>query len=221
MQQKRAWNDRYDELDVYKAEHGNCLVPQHYPENKALGKWVDTQRTQYSLRIEGKHSHLTEERIKLLNEVGFEWSPQDNSWNDLHRLLVEYEAEHGNCLVPTVYLKNQALGTWVANQRAQYRLRREGKHSFLTEERIKLLNEVGFEWSHQGNSWNDRYNQLVEYKNEHGNCLVPQRYSKNKALGKWVGHQRANLGSEGEKSQLAKDRIKKLDELGFEWSAKK
>ena len=147
MQQERAWNDRYDELDVYKNKHGNCLVPQHYPDNKALGKWVANQRAQYRLRREGKHSHLTEERIKLLNEVGFEWSPQDNSWNDLHRLLVEYEAEHGNCLVPQRYSKNKALGTWVGKQRTQYRLRREGKQTPLTEDRIKLLDEVGFVWS--------------------------------------------------------------------------
>ena len=40
MQQERAWNDRYDELDVYKNKHNNCLVPQHYPDNKALGTWV-------------------------------------------------------------------------------------------------------------------------------------------------------------------------------------
>ena len=133
---------------------------------------------------------------------------QERAWNDLHRLLVEYEAEHGNCLVPTVYPKNQALGTWVATQRAQYRLRIEGKHSHLTEERIKLLNEVGFVWSHHGNSWDDRYNQLVVYKAEHKNCLVPRVYPKNKALGAWVDNQRTRLGSEGEKSQLAKKRIK-------------
>ena len=74
MQQERAWNDRYDELDVYKNKHNNCLVPQHYPDNKALGTWVDTQRTQYRLRNEGKHSQLAKDRIKKLNELGFEWS---------------------------------------------------------------------------------------------------------------------------------------------------
>ena len=66
-------------------------------------------------------------------------------------------------------------------------------------------------------AWNDRYSQLLEYKNEHKNCLVPQDYSKNKALGKWVANQRVRLGSEGKHSQLAKDRIKKLNEVGFVW----
>ena len=73
MQQERAWNDRYDELDVYKNKHGNCLVPQRYSKNKALGRWVNKQRTQYRLRREGKQTPLTEDRIKLLDEVGFVW----------------------------------------------------------------------------------------------------------------------------------------------------
>jgi hypothetical protein len=142
---------------------------------------------------------------------------KERAWNDLHSQLLEYKAEHKNCLVPSVYPKNKALGAWVANQRTQYRLRSEGKHSFLTEERIKLLSEAGFVWSPQGNSWNDRYNQLLEYKAEHKNCLVPSVYSKNKALGTWVANQRALLRSEGEKSQLTKERIKLLSEAGFVW----
>ena len=101
MQQERAWNDRYDELVEYKAEHNNCLVPERYPDNKALGTWVQTQRRQYRLRNEGKHSHLTEERIKLLEDLGFEWSPKGNSWDDRYDQLVEYKAEHNNCRVPT------------------------------------------------------------------------------------------------------------------------
>ena len=170
-EQLRGWNDRYNQLLEYKAEHKNCLVPARYSKNKALGKWVNNQRTQYRLRSEEKKSHLTEARIKLLSEVGFVWSPQGNSWNDRYSQLLEYKAEHKNCLVPQHYSKNKALGTWVANQRKQYRLRSEGKQSFLTEERIKLLSEVGFVWSHQGNSWNDRHSQLLEYKCiSGGNC---------------------------------------------------
>ena len=153
--------------------------------------------------------------------MGFVWRVNGNSWDDRYSQLLEYKAEHKNCLVPSVYPKNKALGAWVHTQRTQYRLRSEGKHSFLTEERIKLLDEVGFVWSPQGNSWDDRYNQLVVYKAEHKNCLVPRVYPKNKALGAWVDNQRTRLGSEGEKSQLAKKRIKLLDEVGFVWRVKK
>tara|TARA_B100001142_G_scaffold260516_1_gene262921 strand:- start:205 stop:453 length:249 start_codon:yes stop_codon:yes gene_type:complete len=72
-EQLRAWNDRYSQLLEYKDEHKNCLVPQVYSKNKALGTWVHTQRKQYRLRSEGKKSHLTEERIKVLSEAGFVW----------------------------------------------------------------------------------------------------------------------------------------------------
>ena len=67
-EQLRGWNDRYNQLLEYKAEHKNCLVPARYSKNKALGKWVNNQRTQYRLRSEGEKSHLTEARIKLLME---------------------------------------------------------------------------------------------------------------------------------------------------------
>ena len=34
MRQERAWNDRHRQLVEYKAEHGNCLVPQRIPREQ-------------------------------------------------------------------------------------------------------------------------------------------------------------------------------------------
>ena len=34
-------------------------------------------------------------------------------------------------------------------------------------------------------SWEERYEQLVEYKEEHGDTRVPQKYEPNPALGRW------------------------------------
>jgi hypothetical protein len=41
------------------------------------------------------------------------------------------------------------LGTWVKRQQHQYKLLQEGKDeaSEMTEERIQLLKEIGFQWS--------------------------------------------------------------------------
>jgi hypothetical protein len=36
---------------------------------------------------------------------------------------------------------------WVAKQREQYRLMSNGKHSFLTPDRLEKLNDAGFVWS--------------------------------------------------------------------------
>ena len=51
---------------------------------------------------------------------------------------------------PSDYSKNKALGTWVGNQRTQYRLRSEGKKSQLTEARIEDLSKAGFVWRVKG-----------------------------------------------------------------------
>ena len=68
------WNVRLDELRKYKEEHGDCLVPYRYPANSQLGGWVRTQREQYKLLREGKTSHMTQDRIEALEELGFVWS---------------------------------------------------------------------------------------------------------------------------------------------------
>ena len=57
----------------YKEKHGDCKVPQHYKDNKALGKWVAKQREQYKLMKKGQHSFLTPYRLEKLEKAGFVW----------------------------------------------------------------------------------------------------------------------------------------------------
>eukprot|EP00584_Thalassiosira_punctigera_P012952 CAMPEP_0172556596 /NCGR_PEP_ID=MMETSP1067-20121228/67473_1 /TAXON_ID=265564 ORGANISM="Thalassiosira punctigera, Strain Tpunct2005C2" /NCGR_SAMPLE_ID=MMETSP1067 /ASSEMBLY_ACC=CAM_ASM_000444 /LENGTH=58 /DNA_ID=CAMNT_0013345447 /DNA_START=45 /DNA_END=218 /DNA_ORIENTATION=+ len=38
--------------------------------------------------------------------------------------------------------------------------------------------------------WNERYEQLKEYKAKNGDCEVPKRYSAISGLGVWVCEQR-------------------------------
>ena len=49
------------------------MVPQRYQSNPQLGTWVHTQRRQYKLMKEGKKSSMTEEKVKDLDAMGFEW----------------------------------------------------------------------------------------------------------------------------------------------------
>ncbi|KAL3774789.1 hypothetical protein ACHAW5_002190 [Stephanodiscus triporus] len=57
----------------FKNETGHCKVPQHFPENPRLGRWVQNQCQQCRFYTEGKHSSITEERINILKAVGFVW----------------------------------------------------------------------------------------------------------------------------------------------------
>jgi len=67
-----TWKQRYDELQVYQEQHGDCLVPHNYPENPDLAKFVDKQRKAYLLLLEGKaYTTMTEERMHMLSDIGF------------------------------------------------------------------------------------------------------------------------------------------------------
>eukprot|EP00985_Skeletonema_marinoi_P018263 scaffold10166_cov127-Skeletonema_marinoi.AAC.7 len=69
------WTQRYNELLEFKRIEGHCRVPHGYPPNKKLSWWVMNQRAQHTQRQTGKSNWLTDERIKLLEDIGFVWSP--------------------------------------------------------------------------------------------------------------------------------------------------
>lgn len=73
-QQDSLWHQRFNELLEFKAEYGNCLVPNAFPNNPQLGAWVKRQRRQYKLFRQGLHSTITLERIKKLEKLGFYWT---------------------------------------------------------------------------------------------------------------------------------------------------
>lgn len=64
------------------------------------------------------------------------------------------------------------------------------------------------------NLWEEMYQRLVLYKQEHGDCLVPNRYKPDKQLGSWVSTQRRNY-CKGK--GMSPDRIDRLEALGFVW----
>jgi len=148
------WVRRYHELKAYKEANGHCNVPKRYADNPALGTWVSNQRSLRRIMLEGKPSHMTPDRIQLLEDLGFDWHPpagpnakQEEQWRQRCRELEAYKAEFGHCRVPTKnFPSNPALGQWVNDQRRQYRLMKQGKPSSMTEERVRILSDIGFEW---------------------------------------------------------------------------
>ena len=75
--------------------------------------------------------------------------------------------------------------------------------------------------SKRSNGWNERYNELVQYKRVHGNCNVPSGYRLNPALSQWVKRQRYQhkLKLNKEHTNLTPERYNMLQKLGFVWNA--
>ena len=67
------WEERYKELIEYKRRVGDCNVPQNYPPNRVLGKWVMKQRGYYYDKVRGKKSPLNAKRQSQLEAIGFCW----------------------------------------------------------------------------------------------------------------------------------------------------
>jgi len=143
---EEKWNTRLKELLQYREERGDCLVPHTFNPNPQLARWVKRQRRQYKLTLEGRASTMSQERLAILNEIGFVWDSHEAAWQEKLNELYQYCKERGNCLVPSNYKVNPQLATWVKCQRRQYKLYWIGRPSAMTPERIIRLEKMGFEW---------------------------------------------------------------------------
>lgn len=197
------WKDYYSELVIYKEEHGDCDVPALYEKNQSLSNWVHYQRTLF------KYDTLSKDQVKMLDDIGFVWeiSHDDASWYTYYNSLVSYKWENGDCYVPSKYTMNIRLGNWVRNQREAFR------NETLSQDHIRKLNAIGFVWNKQDINWTKRYEELICYKAQWGDCNVERLHKPNKKLGSWVYNQRYAF----RRGTLSKDRENKLNEIGFIW----
>ena len=212
------WRDQFRQLCEYKVQFGHCLVPNKYAANLKLGHWVSTQRNKYRLHQEGKPTpFMTAEQIRALDAIGFNWeTARTSGWNVRFQQLCEYKIQSGNCLVPQHYTTNPKLGRWVSTQRAQYKLYQEEKPTSMTAVQIRALDVIGFDWgTTYTTDWSVRFQQLCEFKEEFGHCIVPIRYSANPKLGNWVSAQRKRY--KGKPTPMTVEHIRALESIGFEW----
>lgn len=97
-----------------------------------------------------------------------------------------------------------------------------------------FLNIVGFIWEVKVKhpSFEDRLEQCREFRRKHGHLNIPPYKAgdinnnvsqEEKAFAQWAERQRnaKRLFDENKKCCLDKSRIKRLDELGFEWNTEK
>ncbi len=190
-----GWFERYGQLLAYQQKHRNSDMPARWPENQKLATWVVNQRV---LKRDGV---LEDEKITLLDRIGFKWSPHESKWRTYYLALLKYRERFGNCRVPQNWKENEKLARWVSAQRLDY-----GRGD-ISRERVAMLDKIGFDWEKY-------FRQLVEFKQEHGHTNVPQRSGKYRELGTWVRNQRA---AKRYKRPIMAERAKRLDEIGFVW----
>jgi hypothetical protein len=106
--------------------------------------------------------------------------------------------------------KEGDLGKCVARWRAN------SKIGSLDSDLQTILEDMGVKLNWEQHLWDNMFEQLKEFKAQHGHCKVV-RNNEYAALNSWVVTQRLNY-HEGKMSQDVKD---KLNEIGFIWSVKR
>mmetsp|Transcript_27505 Transcript_27505/g.38713 ORF Transcript_27505/g.38713 Transcript_27505/m.38713 type:complete len:212 (+) Transcript_27505:200-835(+) len=173
-QTMELWHANYERFKIYKEENNHCQVPRYYKEDLQLGLWVSKQRF--------NRNKISPERKRLLDQIDFIWVvTKRDSWDEMYECLVQYKERTGNCRVPQIYNPDQKLGKWVS---AQHQI----KHK-ISSERVKKLDVIGFKWQ-RNTAWDDMFDNLRSFYQEHGHCLVPNNHKEDAKLYKWVKMQR-------------------------------
>jgi len=203
-----TWEQRFKELRAFANKHGHCYVPWNYTPTPGLGPWVA------QMRYHKRRGTLTKEKFRLLTHFGFTWSVEHprRTWEEHFRELQAFQKKFGHCRVPKIYPQNPRLGQWVA------KMRQQKKHGRLAEERVRLLDGLGFFWSYYIRpTWEQRFKELEAFKKEHGHCNLPWNYPPNPQLGRWV----TNMRQRRKRVKPARKKIRLLNALGFIWDVKK
>jgi hypothetical protein len=213
-----SWQERYNELKLYKEKHGDCMVPRPY--DPTLAQWVENQRKAYRSR---SGPHLKAEQITALEEIDFVWEVKEFEWNrNLQRLqeLSRNRPRHGQLKLSSL---DPHLQKWVFAKQRQVVRCNNGKSCSIPPEKMAAIEKLRlpFLGGKANSTFSERYEELLQYRLQHNNCDVPQQYKENPSLGLWVKSQRAQYHkmARGKKSNMTPVRVARLEEIGFNWVA--
>eukprot|EP00978_Attheya_sp_CCMP212_P020231 scaffold57646_cov46-Attheya_sp.AAC.1 len=154
-----AFDQKVQLLAEFKAKYGHIDISQGTKDTvKGLGDFIRRQRETYSAMQDGKPSPMTEDRIRILEELGITW--KRTRWADSLANLRAFQEEHGHCCVAAVRIAGKPvdpkLEHWVQRiissmgslKRAEVGLyvkavTLERAHTHITPERRSQLKELG------------------------------------------------------------------------------
>lgn len=206
------WEQGIQSAWTYKAKYGHLRVAQsEIFEGFPLGRWLSDRRR------DRKAGKMPPERVRTLDGLGIAWNPRgdtrarrDLAWSEGFEAAKSYKDARGHLRVPmTLVVDGYPLGAWICKQRDR---RRRGT---LEPGQERSLDALGMVWGPFEASWERGFEAAMGYWKEHGNLLVPQRFTVNGfRLGGWISTQRAKERA----GLLAPARKQLLDEVGMVWN---
>lgn len=202
-----TFEQHLSELIKFKKDNGHTRVPHVFEENPKFGRWVHHIKLSYNKIQKGEKPmiKIDQEQIDKLNAIGFQWrirvlvstntgnrDDKEIQFDEWMKQLKAYHGIHGHCNVVRGK-QNDELACWVSTLKSSYRQMQEGKKPIikLHKKQIQELNNLQFDWTEDNYCnfvtnksknlpWDDRYQQLCEYRKQYGNCRVPHQYDDDK-----------------------------------------
>eukprot|EP00526_Cylindrotheca_closterium_P005312 CAMPEP_0113648534 /NCGR_PEP_ID=MMETSP0017_2-20120614/25749_1 /TAXON_ID=2856 /ORGANISM="Cylindrotheca closterium" /LENGTH=616 /DNA_ID=CAMNT_0000560771 /DNA_START=179 /DNA_END=2026 /DNA_ORIENTATION=+ /assembly_acc=CAM_ASM_000147 len=178
---ERTWHESYTEVVEFYKQNGHVQVTKK--DNLGLYNWIQTQGKRYK-EMKG-HKPLSQEELELLESIDFSFF-EDNqprtTWNATYAALGEYRKEYDGHFPG--HKDDPDLYRWMRQQRK--RMRCAYGHAPLSDEQRSLLDSMEFPTLPSGRearAWYTKYDELVEYKNQHGHLLVNSK--KDGPLCRW------------------------------------
>ena len=147
----------------------DCLVPSRYEDNLKLGKWVETQRYEYTKLQRAAEQNLVKKGAS------------------------ENAAVSGAPDRVGVLAVSSATGTIACKPAGVTSKLGRPVNPRLTEDRLRRLESIGFEWKvkhkmkrYYDKQWDQMFERLLAFKAATGHCMVPKRYPPDMKLGTWV-----------------------------------
>jgi len=241
----RGWDYRIQQLQSFYAAHGHSQVTansssdDYYP---GLYQWTRTVRSRYRHQVLDndednepqpyQYAPLTDAQLAQLAACDFVWEVRQAAWQRRYEELVAFHRQHGHCRV-TATNHSRGLVVWVRHQRRSFQE--------LTPQRRRLLQELDLLREHipsRRDAWQSRYQQLVEFYQQHGHSNVPQPQSTNNSnnttssnnddddtlqqLGHWCMNQRRAYRQylAGTTTALTPERLEQLEAVDFQWNVR-
>lgn len=230
----RQWQNTYQyQYQRFKAGQSSQLTPDQVDKlavlfgDEPISTGATSQSTCTNVADERKPpaksaSAQSTTKVTIPAENGSAQAPQHaKTWEESYTELLTHRLMYNSFQIPTAH----PLYSWSQEQRAEYQKYIQGHPSSLTSARISKLNYVDFPWNENGRStssdpsiaWEEMFAELLAFRIRFSTFNVPPEHD---LLRCWMATQRRMLQHHVnaiDQSDLAKERIRKLHEIGFPW----
>ncbi len=151
----------------YANDYNNNMVRSN--DRVVIDKGGDNFHHDRMQKQQQQYQHFQQQQYQTYQTI------QDQLWmkqyNTLRDFWIGNNKSYSSLRSPQ-HTKFKKLGSWIVRQRREYQNFKRGEKSTMNKERFDLLEEIDFDWSPRNTRWNKRIRELVEYKIEHGDCMV-------------------------------------------------